>query len=80
MEGDAQWAHSGDPIVCLESVLGCSGGEGWAYSIRPLLVTVASPNNHHWALALCCVRSFSSVTPLNPPPLAWEAIIISFYK
>lgn len=71
---------AGIPLFVWSQSWAVLGVKGEAYSIRPPLVTVASPNNHHWALALCCVRSFSSVTPLNPPPLAWEAIIISFYK
>ena len=77
MKRDVQWAYSGDPIVCLESVLGCSQGEGQGILYRvlaPPLVTTASPNSHH----CCCVRSLSSVTSLNPPPLAWELLLSHF--
>lgn len=57
------------------------GGEGWGilYRIPALpLVIIASPNSHHWAPSLCCVRSFSSVTFLNPPPLAWMLLLSHF--
>lgn len=55
--------------------------EGWSILYRvpaPPLVFIASPNNHHWAPSLCCVRSFSSVTSLNPPPLAWMLLLSHF--
>lgn len=81
MKGDVQWAHSGGPIVVCSLSQAVGGGEGWSILYRvpaPPLVIIATPNSHHWAPSLCCVRSFSSVTSLNPPPLAWMLLISHF--